>query len=655
MRLQSIMKCGSQQLENRNFPTEISDLSTPVLTAPETTLHTTGSTFGAAVCARSALGDLPLASAPGYDASLKLLAMPDARIMSDSVHHILLVEDSEDDALLIRSELRKINRRLEFKRVDCAEDMHAALAERRWDLVISDHRMPRFDSMRAYNELKRSHQDIPFIIMSGTLPEQTAALAMRTGATDFIDKANRARLVPVVERELRNASMRRAKEDIEQSLIHLTYHDQLTGLPNREMLAKLIEHSLGKARTERARAALLFLDLDRFMRINESLGYSVGDELLKRVASRLTAAFSEQAVIARMGQDKFAMYFDEVGGAKTATQFAEAVCDAFSRPFEISGDEMFVNCCVGVCLYPEGAQDSASLLRNAESAKFEAKKLGPGNMHLYAIDPVQGFGNPLRLESALRHAVERQELFLLYQPLVDTQTGIIIGTEALVRWRHPQFGLVLPDAFIPLANETGLIVDIGRWVLAAACHQNNLWHDLGMAGMTVAVNVSAAQFRKPGFADDVAEAVVNTGLDPNYLELEITESVVMHDAASTIGTLQSLKNMGVRISVDDFGTGYSSLSYLKRFPIDVLKIDQSFIRGVENDTDNQAIVRTIVALAKSLKLTVVAEGVETVAQFDFVREQRCDRAQGYLVSRPVEAAQIVALSASRHLPGSTAI
>ena len=491
--------------------------------------------------------------------------------------------------------------------------------------------------------------------MSGTLPEQTAALAMRTGATDFIDKANRARLVPVVERELRNASMRRAKEDIEQSLIHLTYHDQLTGLPNREMLAKLIEHSLGKARTERARAALLFLDLDRFMRINESLGYSVGDELLKRVASRLTAAFSEQAVIARMGQDKFAMYFDEVGGAKTATQFAEAVCDAFSRPFEISGDEMFVNCCVGVCLYPEGAQDSASLLRNAESAKFEAKKLGPGNMHLYAIDPVQGFGNPLRLESALRHAVERQELFLLYQPLVDTQTGIIIGTEALVRWRHPQFGLVLPDAFIPLANETGLIVDIGRWVLAAACHQNNLWHDLGMAGMTVAVNVSAAQFRKPGFADDVAEAVVNTGLDPNYLELEITESVVMHDAASTIGTLQSLKNMGVRISVDDFGTGYSSLSYLKRFPIDVLKIDQSFIRGVENDTDNQAIVRTIVALAKSLKLTVVAEGVETVAQFDFVREQRCDRAQGYLVSRPVEAAQIVALSASRHLPGSTAI
>src|SRR5205823_869041 len=292
------------------------------------------------------------------------------------------------------------------------------------------------------------------------------------------------RLVPVVERELRNASMRRAKEEIEHSLIHLTYHDELTGLPNRQMLTKLIEHSLRKTRTDDAGAALLYIDLDRFMRVNESLGYAVGDELLKRVASRLAAAFSEQAVLARMGHDKFAMYFDDVPDAATALRFSRAIADVFLQPFEIASDELFLTCCIGVCVYPDCATDPASLIRNAESAQFEAKKLGPGNIHLCSSSPAQG--NALRLESALRHAVERSELFLVFQPLVDTQTGAMVATEALVRWRHPQMGVVMPDDFIPLANETGLIIDIGRWVLSAACRQNKAWHDLGMKHLTVA-------------------------------------------------------------------------------------------------------------------------------------------------------------------------
>ncbi|HEY5307800.1 MAG TPA: GGDEF domain-containing response regulator, partial [Casimicrobiaceae bacterium] len=558
--------------------------------------------------------------------------------MPDSVHHILLVEDSEDDALLIRAELRKLQRNLQFRRVDTLVDMRAALAERLWDLIITDHNMPGFDSVQAVEELRRSGQDVPLIIMSGTLPEQIGALAMLTGASDFIDKTHRARLIPVVERELRNTGIRRAKDAVERTLVHLTYHDALTGLPNRAMLERMIDHHVATKSGGRVRSALVFLDLDRFLRVNEALGYAGGDEILKLVAARLAQTVGDGGAIARIGEDNFAVYVEHVADESAARDVARRISAMFEQPFCVGADSLFVHSSIGVCMYPDCASTAAMLISNAERAKFDAKIQGPGNVVMYARPAGQAnlFNDPLRLESALREAVAREELFLLYQPIVDVHSGKLVGTEALVRWRNPRHGIVGPNAFIPLAEEIGLIVDLGQWVLAHACRQTQAWHDLGMTSLSVAVNVSASQFRVPGFVGVVAAALSNSGLDAQFLELELIESELMEDVEATIVTLKQLKAMGVQLSIDDFGTGYSSLSYLSRLPIDALKIDKSFLQGVEADTENRAIAGTIVALAKCLRLSIVAEGVETAAQLAFVQEMNCDRAQGYLIARPLD-------------------
>jgi diguanylate cyclase (GGDEF)-like protein len=562
----------------------------------------------------------------------------------DAVNHILLIEDSEDDAELIRAELSKTHRRLAFRRVASAETMRAALAEQTWDLVISDNRMPGFDALGAYDILCHSHQETPFVVLSGALPDQATMAAMKLGAIDVVAKIDATRLLPIVERELRYSNLCRAKGEIERALVHLTYHDALTDLPNRQMLGKLVEHSLQGPVEPPARSALLFLDLCRFMRINEALGYAVGDELLRQVARRLTESLPLDAVIARPEQDKFAVYLENVAGPEECFAQARAIGEALAHPFVIAGEEIFVTCATGMCLYPDQADNARTLLRNAESAMFEAKKLGPATIHGFTSAPAGASVNQLRIETALRHAVEREELFVLYQPLFDVRKKTLLGAEALVRWRHPEFGVMPPDTFIPLADEIGLIADIGRYVLRAACRQNRIWHDLGLDWMTVAVNASATQFRLPTFVDDVAAVLAETGLAGRFLELEITETAVMHDAPSTIGTLRALKEMGVRIAIDDFGNGYSSLAYLRRFPINTLKIDKSFVLNVTNDPDSQEIVSTIIVLAKALKLDVVAEGVETIEQFEFLREHQCDRAQGWLLGRPVGAAEILALS-----------
>jgi len=564
-----------------------------------------------------------------------------AHAMADPVHHILLVEDSEDDALLICAELRKMNRPFEFRRVDSRDDMRAALAERSWDLVISDHQMPGFDSLQAFEELRGSGQDAPIIIMSGTLPEHNGADAMLHGASDFIDKSNRARLLPVVARELRNAGMRRAKEAVERTLVHMTSHDTLTGLPNRLMLTRLIEHHVASRTQPGQHSGLLVLELDRFVRVTESVGHAGGEDLLKQVAARL-AETAPQSVVARIGQDTFALYIDEVVDGVELRSLAEAVNAMLSRAFTVGGQALFVHASIGVCIYPEEASSSAELIANAEHAKFDAKGVGSGAIVNYArpARPADLFADPLRLESALREALARQEFFLVYQPLIDVASGRMVGTEALVRWRHPEHGVVLPIAFIPLAEEIGLIGDLGAWVLATACRQTRAWHEAGMTAMTVAVNVSAVQFRAGGFVALVRKTLDEAKLDARYLELELVESELMEDVEATIRMLQELKALGVRLSIDDFGTGYSSLSYLTRLPIDVLKIDKTFLHGIADVDQNRAIAGTIVALAKCLQMSVVAEGVETPAQLDFVRGLKCERVQGYLLARPLEAAAV---------------
>ena len=553
---------------------------------------------------------------------------------TSEVARILLIEDSEDDAQLLRAELAKLGRPVEIHRIETAAEMEAALSSGAWDLVISDHRLPRFDSIRAFNLLRRTRLEIPFVIMSGTLAEETAATVMRLGATDFIDKSRPARLVPVVERELRQAKMRRAKEDAEETLRQLTYIDSLTGLPNGRMLVENIDKHLHQRAPGTAPAMLVVLNLDRFRRVNESLGQDIGDRLLQEVARRLTACVGERGEVARLSQDKFAVYLRSVPGRDDARASVEALASAFEQPFAIANEETFISCTAGYSLYPDDATDPVGLLQRAESAMFEARRAGSGTLARFDGDPARRLGPLLRLENALRHAVQHGELFLLYQPQIDLASGRTACSEALVRWRHPQLGTLTPDKFIPLADETGLIQEVGNWVLGEAARQTRRWRDDGREGAVVAVNVSATQFRRPTFAAEIAEALRNAGLDALQLGIEITETVLMEDIDTTRHTLFRLKDLGVRISIDDFGTGYSSLSYLKRFPIDEIKIDRSFVAGLNDDADNLAIVRTIIALGKALKLDVVAEGVEQPSQLEFLKAVGCDRAQGFLLGQP---------------------
>jgi diguanylate cyclase (GGDEF)-like protein len=479
--------------------------------------------------------------------------------------------------------------------------------------------------------------------MSGTLEEDAAATVMRLGATDFIDKSKPARLLPVVERELRHSKLRRAKESAEETLRHLTYIDALTGLPNGRMLAESIDRHLSERRTAGPPALLAVVNLDRFRRINESLGRHAGDRVLQDVAERLRTAFGTAGEVARLSQDKFAVYLRSAASTGEAQAAAQAVAATFLRPFAVGGEEAFVTCTVGYAVYPDDATDPAGLLQRAESAMYDARRAGAGAVQRYDGDPARRLGPLLRLENALRHAVRRDELFLLYQPQVELASGRVACCEALVRWRHPQLGTLTPDKFIPLADETGIIQDVGGWVLGEATRQTQSWDAAGHAAVPVAINVSAVQFRRPGFAADVAVALRDARLPAGRLGIEITETVLMEDVEATTHTLARLKDMGVRISIDDFGTGYSSLSYLKRFPIDELKIDKSFVASLNDDADSLAIVRTIIALGKALRIDVVAEGVESPSQSEFLRAMGCDRAQGFLFGKPMGAEKLAAL------------
>jgi diguanylate cyclase (GGDEF)-like protein len=371
------------------------------------------------------------------------------------------------------------------------------------------------------------------------------------------------------------------------------------------------------------------------MRINNTYGYATGDALIRQVAQRLKECVGETGVLARVGGDKFAVFRGGVANSREIQTFADHVMESFGAPFAIENLEFYVTLSVGICVYPDDGEDVSTLLVNAESAMYLAKKLWRNNYQYYVKALGEASSRRLALETSLRRAVERGELFLQYQPIVDLKTGKFTGAEALVRWNHPEFGLLGPDNFIPLADETGLIIEIGEWVLHQACMQAKSWHDMGLYPMTIAVNVSAVQLGQTQLLNQVADVLSKTGLDPACLELEITESVVMRDAEASIKMLGALKDMGIKISVDDFGTGYSSLSYLKQLPIDILKIDKSFTRDIGSDADSSSIVTAIVALAKSLNLSVLAEGVESIEQLGFLRKEKCDRVQGYYYSRPV--------------------
>ena len=417
----------------------------------------------------------------------------------------------------------------------------------------------------------------------------------------------------------------------EAKINYLAYHDTLTGLPNRVSF----EERLAEAAAHADRLAVMFLSLDRFKKFNDTLGHIIGDRLLKSVAERLTAAVRDGDTVARFGSDEFAFLLTRLDGADAAAGAAREFQRVLDPVFDVEGHELYVTASIGISVYPDDGADAQELLKSAGAALYRAKQSGGNNYQFYTADMNERALHRLALENKLRWAIERGEFRVYYQPQVSIGTGRVTGMEALVRWQHPEMGLVSPAEFIPLAEDTGLISPIGEWVLRTACAQAREWRDSGFGGLRVGVNLSPRQFQQPDLVPLVERLLGETGLEAASLELEVTESSVMKNAAASIRTLGELKAMGIKIAVDDFGSGYSSLSYLKSLPIDVLKIDQSFVRDMTADPKDAAIVMAIIQLAHSLQLEVKAEGVETEEQLRFLSLLRCDAMQGYLFCRPL--------------------
>ena len=423
----------------------------------------------------------------------------------------------------------------------------------------------------------------------------------------------------------------------EEQVKHLAFHDPLTNLPNRLLFNDRLTLAVAQAHRHNQKLAVLFLDLDRFKVINGSLGHSVGDELLRQVAERIQEHVREGDTVARLGGDEFTLLVPGITAEEDAAKIARKICDAVHDPFWIDGRELFVTTSLGVSVYPSDGHDAETLVRNADSAMYRAKEQGRDNYQLYTPAMNAKAIERLSLESRLRQAVANDELELHFQPFFDLKTSEVLGAEALLRWRHPELGLIPPGEFIPIAELSGLIVPIGEWVLRTACAEARKWHENGYPALTVSVNLSSRQFQQTDLGSQVTHALEESGLDADKLDLEITESCAMQNAEHSINTLQGLKKQGVRISMDDFGTGYSSLNYLKRFPIDRIKLDQSFVRDLPADKDDAAIAMAVIAMGRSLELVVIAEGVETEEQLRFLSNHHCDQLQGFLLSRPLPA------------------
>jgi diguanylate cyclase (GGDEF)-like protein len=448
----------------------------------------------------------------------------------------------------------------------------------------------------------------------------------------------------------------RHRKRLQDRIKQIAFFDALTALPNRMLLHERLEHAIARQRRDGHQLAVLFMDLDRFKIINDSLGHEAGDVLLRHVAERLRRQVREGDTVSRMGGDEFVVLVENFEHIAAVSNLAERLVEQVSAPYVLESKDCHVTASIGISVFPVDGKDSQSLLKMADMAMYRAKDLGRNNYQYYSPSMNIHTLERLEFESDLRHALERGELVLYYQPKVNIASGRITGTEALLRWKNPQRGLVAPMDFIPLAEETGLIGPIGEWVLASACARNKAWQDQGLTTLRIAVNLSARQFADPMLLPRLTGIIQASGLDPSTLELEITESMVMSHGENAVEVLESLKSTGVHITIDDFGTGYSSLAYLKRFPIDSIKIDRSFIRDIPGDSGGANITRAVVALAHSLKLQVVAEGVETEAQLAFLRALHCDEFQGFYLCQPLPEAEVDAvLTRNRlHAPGAKA-
>ncbi len=670
---------------------------------------------------------------------------------------MLIVEETEADALLMSQSLRNGGLQHEFKQVASAKAMESALAGSYWDAVLCDCHMRRFSAASALAIWKRAGCDQPFIGISGAIGEEEAVALLKAGAHDFIRKDHLVRLAPALERALQESAERARRRQVEQTLRRFSVvveqspaavmitdtkgnieyvnkkfteitgyrsdevlrenprilksghtspeeysclwetilagkewhgefrnrrkdgdfvwesayiapltepdgtithflaikeditetketekqiwyqanYDDLTGLPNRNLFLDRLGQALIKAERARAMVALMYLDLDRFKYVNDSLGHEAGDALLKQAAQRLSYCVRESDTVSRLGGDEFTVILPDIRDERAVILVAQKILEVLSQVFNVDGREAYVGASIGITLYPDDGADPRNLLRNADTAMYQAKEAGRNTYRFFTQEMNAQAQERVGLENDLRMAVEQDALSVVYQPIIRLSTGEVVCMEALLRWNRPRCGETPPERFIPVAEETGLIKPIGEWVLRTACRQASSWDHPALRDIRVSVNLSSAQCQPAICADMIRSVLAETGLPGERLTLEITESLFMGGHVEDSQVLQELRAMGVRLSIDDFGTGYSSLSYLKRFPVDTLKIDRTFIRDISSDVDDRALCQAIVALAHTLNVVVVAEGVETEKQLVCLQEWQCDLVQGRLFSEPL--------------------
>ncbi|KIF80237.1 putative bifunctional diguanylate cyclase/phosphodiesterase [Noviherbaspirillum autotrophicum] len=550
--------------------------------------------------------------------------------------HVLFVEDSEDDKELLLDTLGGEFDDILHERVDSPAALRDALLRQQWDVVICDHGMPTLDAPSALRIVQENGSDTPFIVVSGSMTEDTATATMMAGAADMISKEHRSRLVPAVKRELMKASaivgLREAREHLRQ----MAYYDQLTGLPNREFLAKKVQRLIGAGRT----LTLMMVNINRFSQITRTLGMDAADHALRLVGQRIRNSVGTAGLVANVGGDRFAILLTGQDGAAEPLAVLGRLNEEVSRPLKIAEHELFLTQRIGISAYPRDGRDFHALIVNAEIAMNQARSGGACNHRFF--DPAMNAAEQERLvlEHALHRALKQNEFVLHYQPQYDVPSGRIVGVEALLRWQPPGGERISPAAFIPLLEETGLIVPVGEWVLRTACLQALKWQQAAHPPIRVAVNLSAVQFRQAGLVQTVRRVLDETGLDRRCLELEITENIALHNEEAVISTLTQLRDMGIRLAIDDFGTGYSSLHYLQRFPVHKLKIDRSFVKDITDAKADRPIIKAIVSLARNLGLAVIAEGVETPQQEEFLRSCGCLEMQGYLFCHPLSSEDI---------------
>ncbi len=564
---------------------------------------------------------------------------------ADVAPRVLLIEDDEDDYLLTRALLADVfGGAVALDWVQSWSGALALVAEARHDVYLVDYRLGERNGLELVREAIELGSTAPFIVLTGQGNREIDLEAMRAGASDYLAKGEMT--APLLDRAIRYAIERHRAE---RRLAELAQFDQLTGLANRVLFRDYLLKTLARADRHRELVAVMLLDLDRFKTVNDTHGHEAGDMLLKQIAQRLRGALRESDLVARLGGDEFTVVMDGLSDPSAIAGFATRILDVVRQPVQLGSADVVTSASIGISVYPTDVDNIDELLASADAAMYRAKEQGADQFHFYTMAMRVRAAKRLELENGLRGALIRREFRLHYQPQVDLQTGAVQGMEALLRWQHPRRGLVGPSEFVPLCEETGLIVPIGAWVLRTACGQLRAWRGAGYPTMRVAVNFSARQFQDEDLALMVAAILEQCDLAPRFLEIEITESDILKNPSRAQSLLKEFTELGVRVALDDFGTGYSSLNHLRSFPGASIKIDRSFVRNVCTEQHDAAIVRSLIVMAHNLDLKVIAEGVETTEQLAFLRDNACDAIQGFLISRPVPAEDIAPGLLSRPL------